>query len=112
MAAALAGVKPQLSVSRDEYVEAIGRVREYIAAGDTYQVNYTVRGRFALGPGHGSARCRPARPAIDPLDYFLALVIRQPVPYAAYLDLGDAQVISLSPELFLRRDGRGWRAVP
>ncbi len=44
-------------------------------------------------------------PVIDPLDYFLALVIRQPVPYAAYLDLGDAQVLSLSPEMFLRRKG-------
>ena len=96
---ALAEVRPELSVSRDEYAAAIGRVRDYIAAGDTYQVNYTVRGRFALGD-------------IDPLDYFLALVVRQPVPYAAYLDLGDAQVISLSPELFLRRDRRNLESRP
>jgi para-aminobenzoate synthetase/4-amino-4-deoxychorismate lyase len=100
---ALAGVKPELSVSRDDYMRAIGQVREYIAAGDTYQVNYTVRGRFALGS--------PETP-IDPLDYFLALVIRQPVPYAAYLDLGDAQIISLSPELFLRRDGHRLESRP
>jgi para-aminobenzoate synthetase/4-amino-4-deoxychorismate lyase len=103
VATALAGVKPELSVSRDEYTRAIGRVREYIAAGDTYQVNYTVRGRFALGS--------PDAP-LDALDYFLALVIRQPVPYAAYLDLGDAQIVSLSPELFLRRDGNRLESRP
>ncbi len=104
VAAALAGVKPRLSVTRDEYTEGIRRVREYIAAGDTYQVNYTVRGRFELGASDTDP--------IDPLDYFLALVVRQPVPYAGYLDLGDAQVISLSPELFLRRRGRQLESRP
>ncbi|OFW58900.1 MAG: aminodeoxychorismate synthase, component I [Actinobacteria bacterium RBG_16_64_13] len=104
---ALAGVTPELSVSREEYVDAIGRVREFIAAGDTYQVNYTVRARYELAPsGAPTGATAGATPdPIDPLDYFLALVIRQAVPYAAYLDLGDAQIISLSPEMFLRRDG-------
>ncbi len=116
VAAALADIRPELSVTREEYVEAIRRVREFIAAGDTYQVNYTVRGRYRLG----SADAEPERSTersteqsteqsagasapVDPLDYFLALVVRQAVPYAAYFDLGDAQVISLSPEMFLRR---------
>ncbi len=111
VAEALARIKPELSVSREEYTEAIARVRAYIAAGDTYQVNYTVRGRFPLGapnlavPGEAAPHGVPGADTIDPLDYFLALVIRQQVPYAAYLDLGDAQVVSLSPEMFLRRDG-------
>jgi para-aminobenzoate synthetase/4-amino-4-deoxychorismate lyase len=129
IARALAHVTPELSVSREEYVDAIARVRAYIEAGDTYQVNYTVRGRFPLGavdgtaavgaPGAGAAPgeaapsgVTPAAGSIDPLDYFLALVIRQQVPYAAYLDLGDAQVISLSPEMFLRRDGRRLESRP
>jgi hypothetical protein len=94
----LATVKPDLNVSNEEYSAAIGRVRDYIAAGDTYQVNYTVRARYGLGSLGDDE-------PLDPLDYFLALVVRQPVPYAAFLDLGDTQVISLSPELFLRRDG-------
>ena len=98
---------PQLSVTRDEYVQAIGRVREFIAAGDTYQVNYTVRGRYDLTP-----EWTPPAGQVDPLDYFLALVMRQAVPYAAYLDLGEAQVISLSPEMFLRRDGRRLESRP
>ncbi|MBN1630709.1 MAG: aminodeoxychorismate synthase component I [Thermoleophilia bacterium] len=99
--------RPRLSVTRDEYVEAIKRVREYIAAGDTYQVNYTVRGRYELTPDW-----TPPAERVDPLDYFLALVVRQAVPYAAYLDLGDAQVISLSPEMFVRRDGRQLESRP
>lgn len=89
---ALAGVTPTLSVDQPTYSAAIGRVRDYIAAGDTYQINYTVRGRYEC--------------PIDPLDYFLALVVRQSVPYAAYLDIGEAQVLSLSPEMFLRRKGK------
>ncbi len=122
VAQALAQIEPELSVSREQYVAAITRVRAYIAAGDTYQVNYTVRGRFPLGttgamPGEAAERgAAPADAAstgaIDPLDYFLALVIRQQVPYAAYLDLGDAQVVSLSPEMFLRRDGRRLESRP
>jgi len=94
----IAAAAPKLSVSRQEFVRAIGRIRELIAAGDTYQVNYTVRARFDLD--------------IDPLDYFLALVLRQPVPYAAFLDLGDSQILSLSPELFLRRHGTFVESMP
>ena len=115
IAGTLARTIPKLSVSRAEYMTAIQRVRDYIAAGDTYQVNYTVRGRFKLGargarPAAGGSSSAPD--LIDPLDYFLALVVRQSVPYAAYLDLGDAQVISLSPEMFLRRDGRRLESRP
>ena len=127
-AAALAGIRPELSVTRAEYIEAIARVREFIAAGDTYQVNYTVRGRYelprdTLAPASGTADAPGVSDStntlgatdpdlLDPLDHFLALTVRQPVPYAAYLDLGDAQVISLSPEMFLRRNGNQLESRP
>ena len=104
-ARSLATMKPNLNVSKEEYSAAIGAVRDYIAAGDTYQINYTVRARYDLD---GSGEAGP----LDPLEYFLALVVRQPVPYAAFLDLGDTQVISLSPELFLRRDGERLESRP
>ncbi len=87
----LADTQVSLNVSREQYGEAIARIRDYIAAGDTYQVNYTCHARFRL-------EC-------DPLAYFLTMVRSHPVPYAAYLNLGDRQVLSLSPELFLQRRG-------
>jgi len=98
--ASLADTQMEHSVSQSEYEDAVQRVREYIAAGDTYQINYTIRSRFSLGEG------------VDPLHYFLALARRQSVPYAAYFDLGESQVISLSPELFLRRRGRRLESRP
>lgn len=103
IAGLLAATGPKLSVTQQEFIQAIGRIRELIAAGDTYQVNYTVRARFDLD--------------VDPLDYFLAMIMRQPVPYAAFIDLDNAeghraQVLSLSPELFLRRHGRAVESMP
>jgi para-aminobenzoate synthetase/4-amino-4-deoxychorismate lyase len=81
----------RLNVSAEQYQAAVLRVKELIAAGDTYQVNYTCRARFSL--------------AVDPLSYFCSLVASHPVPYAAYINTGDEQILSLSPELFLKRRG-------
>lgn len=68
---------------------AISRIHEYISAGDTYQVNYSLRLRFdAWG---------------DPLTLYRRLRERQPVPYGALIALPDGTtVLSLSPELFIR----------
>jgi para-aminobenzoate synthetase/4-amino-4-deoxychorismate lyase len=127
VAGLVATLKPELNVSKEAYSQAIDLVRDYIAAGDTYQVNYTVRARYDLGGGSGAADAavagragggaeraagRAGATSLDPLEYFLALVVRQAVPYAAYLDLGDTQVLSLSPELFLRRDGERLESRP
>jgi para-aminobenzoate synthetase/4-amino-4-deoxychorismate lyase len=81
----------QLGVSRAEYTEAIRRVRRHIQRGDVYQINYTAPVRFRA-PG-------------DPRLLYRRLRRRQHVPYGAYLNLGDRQILSCSPELFFRRDG-------
>jgi len=80
-----------LNVTEDEYIRCIDRIRDYIAAGDVYQVNYTVKLRF-----------EHAQPAWR---LFARLRQAHPVGYSAYINTGDAQIVSLSPELFLRRDG-------
>ncbi|NLO74569.1 MAG: aminodeoxychorismate synthase component I [candidate division WS1 bacterium] len=97
-APSLAAIAPVLNVDREQYEQAIAAIHELIAAGDTYQVNYTCHARWS---GH-----------IDPLEYFLALARSHPVPYAAYLNLGEVQVLSLSPELFLRKRGRCLETKP
>ncbi len=74
--------------SKATYLENVGRVLDYIGAGDVYQINYTQRAYFT-SPG-------------DPFDLYLRLKKIQPVSYAAFINLGKGVVISGSPELFLR----------
>src|SRR5688572_20645002 len=78
-------------VSQNEYNLAISRIRELIAAGDTYQVNYTV----------------PLTSSFDGDAYawYRSLCLAQGAQYSAYLDLGRYQVLCLSPELFFERRG-------
>lgn len=85
-------------VTRDDFCRMVARAKEYIAAGDIYQVN--LAHRFAA-PWEG-----------DALRLYAALRHYSPAPYAAYLDLGGRRVLSSSPELFLQMNGRGIRTRP
>lgn len=77
--------------TREEYMRAVGRVREYIRAGDVYQVNLSQRYRCAFT---GDA-------------FFLweSLFALNPAPFYAYLHCGDHKVLSTSMERFLYRSG-------
>ncbi|WEF23426.1 aminodeoxychorismate synthase component I [Paracoccus sp. S3-43] len=79
--------------SRVRYDAAIAAARDYIAAGDCYQVNVT----FPM----------LARVAGDPLALYAALSARQPVGEGAFVDLGGPVVLSRSPELFFAVDAEG-----
>ena len=88
-AAGVAGITP--NVDEAQFTAAIARIRDYIAAGDTYQVNYTYRLRFDAFGGLFALYSR--------------LRARQPVPYGALVSLPDGgAVLSFSPELFVRHD--------
>jgi len=80
------------SISRSEYDEAIARIREWIAAGDTYQVNYTFRRRAPFSGNTGG--------------FYRALCRAQGAAYSAFLDTGRHQILSASPELFFQIRGR------
>ncbi len=73
-------------ISRARYGQALESVLAHIAAGDTYQVNYT----FPL----------TARGDIDPSGLFAAMVAAQRSKYSAFVDIGRFAVCSASPELF------------
>ncbi len=81
----------QPSIGRDTYDAAIARIREYIAAGDTYQVNFSLRQHFRL---NGS-----------PFAWYRDLCRAQRAPFCAFIDTGRFQLLSASPELFFRLDG-------
>jgi para-aminobenzoate synthetase component 1 len=75
---------------RDLYIRAVERTIRYVRAGDIFQANLSQRLSI------------PA--ACDPIELYQRLVKVNPAPFAAYLDAGDYQVISASPERFLRLD--------
>jgi anthranilate/para-aminobenzoate synthase component I len=83
-------VTVESSFSRADYERAVARVIGYIAAGDCYQVNLAQRltVKSAYRPAEIYARLQASRPAV----------------YAAFLDFGEFQIISNSPELFLEFD--------
>lgn len=83
------GVTP--SVTRSQYEAAVRRILDYIAAGDCYQVNLSQRFSAPL-PG-------------NPWKLYEQLRAVSPAPYAAFLDCGDHQVVSSSPELMLSVSG-------
>ncbi len=85
----ISALEPALSTA--EYVRAITAIKSYIAAGDTYQVNYTF-------PLHG-------RLSGNPYDCFRTVAESQGAGYSAYLDIGSHRILSFSPELFFRRSG-------
>jgi para-aminobenzoate synthetase/4-amino-4-deoxychorismate lyase len=93
-----AGAVPELEglrlvISREEYCRNIEEIRGLIADGEIYQLNFTDRLKFRF-----SGR---------PWDLFATLCAEHPTPYAAFVNTGAEQVVSLSPELFFRiRDGR------
>lgn len=77
--------------TKNEYIEKVCRVLEYIGAGDVYQINHTQRFRFSYSG--------------DPFALYLKLREVQPVAYGAFINTGHGFVISGSPELFLRIGG-------
>ena len=78
----------QQSLSGDEFKERVARAKEYIAAGDIYQLVLSVR--FA------------GTHDLEPFQVYRALRLLNPSPYMFYCDLGDVQVAGSSPEALVR----------
>jgi para-aminobenzoate synthetase component 1 len=81
---------PSSNFTRDEYEAAVERALDYIYAGDIYQVNLSQRFSAPVED--------------DPFSAYLRLRAGNPAPFAAYLRLPEADILSASPELFLRYD--------
>lgn len=73
----------------ETYLHNIHRIKEYIAAGDTYQVNFTLKLLFDF--------------AGSPVDFYRILRRNQSVCYGAYIQSDGHQTMSFSPELFFRK---------
>jgi para-aminobenzoate synthetase / 4-amino-4-deoxychorismate lyase len=80
-----------LAITRDKYRAKLAAISRLIEAGEVYQINFTTRVDF--------------KTACDAWDLFNSLFRRHPVPYAAFVNTGAEQIVSLSPELFFKIDG-------
>lgn len=74
------------SLNATDFDRGVRAIRELIAAGDCYQVNFTLRQRFSF------KGC--------PRSFFSELSRSQPTPYGCYLESGSFRILSASPELF------------
>jgi anthranilate synthase component 1 len=86
--------KPRVrsNVTREQYEEAVTRAKEYIAAGDIFQV--VLSQRFEVGL------------SAHPFEVYRALRVVNPSPYMFYLKMGEESVLGASPEMLVRATGR------
>jgi para-aminobenzoate synthetase component 1 len=75
----------------EEYIKAVNRVREYIAAGDVFQVNLSQRFQADL--------------EIPPYELYKRLKRVNPAPFASYINFPGVTIVSASPERFLKVQG-------
>jgi anthranilate synthase component 1 len=88
------GEAPSSSTERADFVAAVARAKEYILAGDVFQV--VLSQRFSVPRG-----------GIQPFDVYRALRVVNPSPYMFHLEFPDARVTGSSPETLVRfEDGR------
>jgi anthranilate synthase component 1 len=73
---------------QDDYKAAVGRIKEYIRAGDAMQVVLAQRMSIPL--------------KVSALDVYRVLRSLNPSPYMFYIDLGDFQIVGSSPEILTR----------
>jgi len=74
--------------SRQDFIKAVQRSKDYILAGDIFQVVLSQRMSVPFSN--------------RPLDVYRSLRALNPSPYMFYLDLGDTQIVGSSPEVLIR----------
>jgi anthranilate synthase component 1 len=84
--------QPRSNISESQYVENIKRAREYIKAGDVFQVVLSQRLALEIG--------------CDPFDIYRALRFINPSPYMFYLGIDRLHLVGASPEMLVKVSGR------
>ena len=88
----------RINVSKERYFSDISTIRDYISAGDVYQITYCIKLLFNF---YG-----------DAFSLYQALLREQPVPYPAYIETGEFKILSLSPEMFIKKVSDFAKAKP
>ncbi len=84
----IAGIAVTGNTSKAEYADMVARAKEYIRAGDVFQVVLSQRFEAPF--------------TLPPTALYRALRRTNPSPYMYYLDFGDFQVVGSSPEILVK----------
>jgi len=84
-------LKIHAGTRRERFVKSVERAKEYIAAGDIFQVVLSLRLDFV--------------PEVAPFDIYRALRALNPSPYLYFLRMGDTHILGSSPEMLVRVTG-------
>jgi para-aminobenzoate synthetase component I len=85
-------IKPtneSVSLTEEQFKEAVEKIRNYIVQGHVFQVNLSVRQSRTLG--------------VQPIDIYEQLRKLNPSPYMAYIQTPEFQIVSGSPELLVKK---------
>ncbi len=81
----------EVSMSEEEFIKAVERIQEYIAAGDVFQVNLSVRQSKPLN--------------VKAIEVYDQLRVLNPSPYMGYFQTDEYELVSGSPELLVKKKG-------
>jgi anthranilate synthase component 1 len=90
--------KPQGSLTEADFLRGVDRTKEYIAAGDVYQLVLSV--------------CFGGRCDLDPFEVYRALRLLNPSPYMYFCELGERVVVGSSPEALVKLNGQSAQMRP
>jgi anthranilate synthase component 1 len=85
-------LKVHAKTPQKEFEKSVRRAKEYIAAGDIFQVVLSQRLDFT--------------PGVPPFDVYRSLRAVNPSPYMYFLKMGDTHILGSSPEMLVRVTGR------
>jgi len=96
--AAAAARRFTLNITKPAYFDNISTIKSYIEKGDTYQITYCLKFKFDFEG--------------DPYTFYRQLLAEQPVPYPAFIETADHKILSLSPEMFVKKAGDNIKTKP
>src|SRR5208282_4464797 len=91
-------LKVEARTRRQDFLRGVERCKEYIAAGDIFQVVLSQRLDFT--------------PGVAPFDLYRALRQVNPSPYLYFLRMNDTHILGSSPEMLVRVTGRKLQYPP
>ncbi len=88
----------EIKISKEEYEKAFQKVKNYIKEGDIYQLNLTHR--------------LEAKTKLEGKNIFSSIIEKNPVDYLAYIKTNKAEILSASPEKFIKIIGNKIETCP